>query len=171
MTPWRRRHFYVTYAGYCMRHLYRRIRHLLYWLPAIWNDYWWDGNYVLQLLRHKLAHAAAAFRTQGMSMDAPRDAASMEGAIVLLDRLIADSYIEGDLHVWSQKWGTVVFEPMEDHPGFTRFVGFENEKTPEDRELCHKESCEMDGKHNTLRKADLEEVFATLRDHIDEWWD
>ena len=156
---------------FAIRRLWHRLGYILYWLPRLWRVWWWDGTYVLDILCHALKYNARAFRKWGHLENNEEVAAQIEGAISTLDRLIADAYIKDDLHRWCEKWGDMVWKPCEDHPDYREFVGFENEKTPEDREQCHREGREMDQKHERLRAADMDALFALLKEHLDEWWD
>jgi len=148
-----------------------RISYVLYWLPCLWKVWWWDGTYLLGILIHALAYNAKAFRKWGHLENNEEVAAQIDGVVAALARLIVDAYVSEDLHRWSEKWGEMVWKPCEDHSGYSELVGFENEKTPEDSEQCHKECSEMDDKHLRLRTADLELVFGTLKRELDGWWD
>jgi hypothetical protein len=36
------------------RNIKRGIRSLIYWLPVIWENNWWDYDYMLDLIEHQL---------------------------------------------------------------------------------------------------------------------
>lgn len=154
-----------------MKRFFGRIGYVLYWIPCLWRVWWWDGSYVLDILRHALKYNARAYRKWGHLENRNEVADQIEQAVALLDRLIADAYTDEDLHRWSEKWGDWVWKPCEDRPGFSELVGFENEKTLEDTEQIHKECRAMDEKYNRLRTADMDALFVLLRNRIDEWWD
>jgi hypothetical protein len=154
-----------------MRRFFRRIKNVLYWLPVIWDDYWFDYVYLLKIMRHKLMQMAPAFRDKGMSVDSEDQATEMEEVIAALHRLIENDYCKDDLHTWCEKWGKMVSEPDENRPGWRRFVGFENEHTPEDTEQVHAENRAMCEKEEMLRMADRMAIAHALMFQLEGWWD
>uniref|UniRef100_A0A6M3L6I4 Uncharacterized protein n=1 Tax=viral metagenome TaxID=1070528 RepID=A0A6M3L6I4_9ZZZZ len=153
-----------------MRRLLDRVLYVLYWIPCLWRAWWWDGVYLLDILRHALRYNARAFRRWGHLESNEESAAQMDRAIAVLDRLIADDYASEDLERWSKKWGEATWGRSEEHPDFMR-LGFENEKTDEDRQACRQEALEISAKEDGLRAADMDALLGLLREHLFEWWD
>jgi hypothetical protein len=151
--------------------LFDRLKHVIYWLPVIWRDYWFDHVYLLRILRHKLDDSAEMFRRYGSTEDAPKLAEEMEVVVATLDRLIDDDYIGRDLDAWCKKWGKMICGPLEGHPGWTKFIRLENEHTPEDTAQIYTENRAMYEKHECLRQADLDLVAKAIATQLVGWWD
>ena len=52
---------------YYPKRFIKRIKHLIYWFPVIWKDYWWDDYYLMVFIKHKLINMEYNFRKNGMT--------------------------------------------------------------------------------------------------------
>ena len=74
-----------------LREIKHGIRNLIYWLPVIWKDRWWNDYYIYAILRHKLLNMAEIFEKYSV---AKSNARKMRYAAALLKRLMDDDYLE-----------------------------------------------------------------------------
>jgi hypothetical protein len=70
------------------------IRNIIFWLPVVYLDRWWDHSFLYSILRHKLSQMERGFRLHGMSTNSEKDAKNIKICILLLDRLINNDYID-----------------------------------------------------------------------------
>ena len=65
--------------------LFKRIKHLFYWIPIIWKDYWFDDYYILIMLKHKLKNMAINFKENGMTVSSSKISEEIDELIKLID--------------------------------------------------------------------------------------
>lgn len=68
------------------------IQNLIIWFSIIWNDRWWDYNFLYRIIRFKLIQTEKKTRIVGCHVNAVRDADNIKKCIKLLDRLIENDY-------------------------------------------------------------------------------
>lgn len=144
------------------------IRNIIRWFPVIWQDRDWEDDFIYILLKKKIENMEKSFRSiKALSVNASENADNMRHAIILLDRIINDVYIEEAMKPFYEKYPNYEFElkfkPCEDKPGLKMI----DEDTLEQKKLrykCYEES-------NKLKEKDFDELFNFLREHIREWWD
>jgi hypothetical protein len=68
------------------------VKNIIFWLPIIWKDRWWDHSYIYSILKRKLEQMEYKFKTEGVSIRSKEDAKNMKTCILLLDRLIKEKY-------------------------------------------------------------------------------
>ena len=74
---------------------FRRIKHLLYWLPIIWNDHDWDWGYFLTIVIHKLEAMQKFFQSDdAISADAKNVSEQIQAALVFLRNVDGDVYAD-----------------------------------------------------------------------------
>ena len=84
-----------------------KIRNVFYWLPVIWNDRSWDYCDVLIILRHKLNQMERSARNEWQSDYHFGFADQLLSCIDILNRLIADQYLEEAFAEHDRKWGEI----------------------------------------------------------------
>lgn len=157
-----------------MKRLWYRARNVLRWLPVIWGDRDWDYVYLYEVMRHKLVRMESFIRREGHSMDRDETAGEIAHAIALLDRLIANEYLEEALAPFDTKWGegTMVWESIEGSPA-CRYKGqhFANASTDEEQEQANLEFRERCKESDEAERLDREELFSFIAKNIRGWWD
>ena len=124
------------------------IRNLIYWLPVIWKDRWWDDHYIYAILRHKLLNMAHMFEKYGISTVSKSDAEEMRYAAALLKRLMDEDYLE---NAWPKD---IKIESW-------------REATEEEGDAIRRA-----GRHaDYMKQQDLDTLLEIFRKHIFGWWD
>ena len=143
------------------------VRNLFLWFPIIWNDRWWDHYYLYTILRFKLGLMEEAFREDGHYVGAEKDADNMKDCCTVLDRLIADEYIEEAYKEYEKKWGRIDMKVGSD--GKLDFRS--NVKTDEDKFIAHKEFLDCCKVEYQLEDNDIKELFKIIARNVRKWWD
>lgn len=154
--------------------IFRRIRHLVSWLPIIWADQDWNGDFLMTILNRKLSNMERFFssdRTHLANSDKTR--ARIQYARILTDRILTDEYFSMAFKAHGKKWGEPVYEsiPNEDRPTSTLTISYPNVNTKRDGELCHRDARAAISHSDAMKKQDIDELFATMAKYIQGWWD
>ena len=147
---------------YSIKHLFRSVKRLFYWLPVIWHDRDWDEHFFFIILRHKLKSMEKYFSKNAHFLGMEKEAKRMEICIMLLDRLIAEEYMDIAFKEHEKKWGDFVWESDNLH---------RTKVTPEtkDREWIEAKHCyELE---DYLRQQDISHFCKTISKYVHGWWD
>jgi hypothetical protein len=167
------------------------IAKLWYWFPIIWKDRDWDGDYILEVLKHKLNAQAKYIGDRGFHTDAQLDARRMKLCVKLIQLVQDETYSMEYMDYHKDKtW----FVPCDDGTGNslmeskTLWENFDEyiKKYP----LIYKRVMNGDGAF-TLHGRDEEEIkklvamniahinhdrarkllFKIMGENIEKWWD
>ena len=111
----RRIHLWWEHDGkYLHKEIKWGIQNLIYWFPVIWKDRNWDGNYIYEVLKHKLKSQANYIGRRDLHTRAQQDAKRMRLCVKLIDLCQDEPYSMEymDYHK-DRHW----FTPVEDRPG------------------------------------------------------
>ena len=154
---------------YKIKQFFRCIYNVITWFPIIWGDQQWDQHYFYKILRKKLERMEKFFRSsRAYSIDAEKEADNIHYCIERLDRLIEEDYLSVSLKEFEKvfpdyKW-EMDFQPCKDNPKLYEWIDHD---TPEQTELHKKCYTQAD----LDEQDDLDELFAQIRLHLEEWWD
>ena len=118
------------------------------------KDYWFDHDYLFDMLRDKLKMDALNYRKYGCCINSIKYANQMEYCIGLLDRIIEDDYVLIELKPYEEKWGEL-----------TLTSSFE--KSEEQRK--HFLKCVEKG--DRKKDRDINDLFEHMKTNILYWWD
>jgi hypothetical protein len=144
------------------------VKNLFYYIRVVWEDRDWDQYFLFVLLRHKLKKMEKHFKEEAYHVGAERDAAHMHTCVLLLDRLIEDSYTDTVWKKHEEKWGEMVLDW--DNPDPRMRISREK-VTPETVEQEREESLYLYGHEEYLKKQDIKHLFHLLEKYIQTWWD
>lgn len=63
---------------------------LIYWLPVIWQDRWWDWYFLARIIEHKALRDAPLYRTRGCAEESEGIADELENLAARLRFLMED---------------------------------------------------------------------------------
>lgn len=153
------------------------IENLIKWFPVIWQDRDWDHWFIYKIFHFKLKEVEKLQRKYGNSTSSEKVADQIKLAVLLLDRLIKDEYLENVLKPHEEKWGEseMIFTPIDPTEGDEGMstLDFKVEKAITEEEQAQESKERMIlYKHETkLRQQDLDMVFKHIRKYIEGWWD
>jgi len=148
--------------------MFRRIRHLISWLPVIWRDQDWDWEYLVIILNRKLSNMEAFFGSDMVHlMNSDSTHERVKYARILTDRILADEYFTMAFEAHEKRWGKVMYG-IEGNRFTTDFPGVETER---DAELCARDARVAFAHETAMKKQDIDELFATMAKYIQGWWD
>jgi hypothetical protein len=153
------------------------IRNLLIWFSVIWNDRDWDQWFLYKILQFKLKRMEKLQRKYGNSTNSEKYADQIKLAVLLLQRLIDDNYLQNVLKPHEEKWGEseMIFTPIDPTEGDEGFSTLdfkvENANTEEEKEQEHKERMILYKHSDALKQQDLDLLFKHMRKYIECWWD
>lgn len=79
-----------------IRKIYLDIKSIIYWIPIIKNDRWWDYYFFDILVLYKLKHMREGFLTKGVSVESENIAHELSSVIRELEILIQNDSFEED---------------------------------------------------------------------------
>ena len=152
---------------YIINNIKQGVTNLIKYLPVIWNDRHWDGDYVYLLLHRKLELKEKFFRSGNTyTLDSDGTADEIKLAKEALNRLIEDDYLTEETKEYDEKYGhldILTFEKVEGK-NYSRLV----EQRPEEAIKVFRDACD---RSNKREDADRKFVFNYMRDRIEGWWD
>lgn len=77
-----------------LRNFKNGIQNLYRWFPVIWKDRYWDYTYLLVLIQFKMKLMSKEFRKAQYSDDSIRSADKIGELLIILERMIEDSYYD-----------------------------------------------------------------------------
>lgn len=142
--------------------LIARIRHVLAWLPVIWNDYDWDHVYLWTILQFKLKMMKRHFEHHGVSLDSEQNVLEINACIEALDRMIKDEYlIDEQMEIVDRN--PLEFREDPNRPGLMIL-----KRMPE---ADSKRLAELANKAESMIVSDSRFVTDMMHNHWRSWWD
>lgn len=150
------------------------IQNLIKWFPVIWQDRDWDHWFIYKIFHFKLKQVENLQRNHGISLSSKQLADQIKLAVLLLDRLVKDEYLENVLNPHEKKWGDseMIFTPIKGNEEYSS-LDFKVEKanTKKEIEQENKERMLLYEHERKLREQDLDMLFKHMRKYIEGWWD
>jgi len=150
------------------------IQNIIKWFPVIWQDRDWDHWFILKIFHFKLNEVEKFQRKYGNSVTHEKIADQIKIAILLLDRLIKDEYLENVLKPHEKKWGDseFIFTPIKGNKGYSSLdLKVEKANTEEEKKQESKERSILYKHSDALKQQDLDMLFKHMRKYIEGWWD
>ena len=144
------------------------IMNLIKWCPTIWKDRDWDHEYLYDIMLKKLEFMEDLHRNRAHYEGSELIADQMKKCCELIEALLDKEYNKDGFTKHDKKWGTSFLE--KDGTNYYTFqrkniITDENKKEEQDEfRLCIE-------KERELEQKDKEELFETMKDNIDKWWD
>jgi hypothetical protein len=153
-----------------MKEFLCNVRRVLYWLPIIWSDRWWDSAFLLRVMEAKLRWDAKHYGEHGITCSADRHAKQMLIAAILCKRLRENNYTTP----WDEEAGentsrllSYISSNRKEHDGVVwhSSKGYEADKAlARAADWARKHSDEM-------QKQDIALLCDILRRNVRSWWD
>lgn len=153
-----------------VQNLPSKIYRLLYWLPIIWKDRWYDDSFFLKILEHKLLYNAVRFEKLGLGVTSEDDAKRMRVAAALCKRIYEDNYTtpwDEEAREDSRERFSYMRSNKVERNGVIFYTSQGYEPDPR-RTKMSKWAFE---RKNQMRALDLEELLRIFRKHLFGWWD
>ena len=155
----------------------RQIKHVIEYIPTLWEDRDWDYNYILTLLKYKLQRTRNEI-ARGCGDDEqwikPRTA-EIDEALRLIDKILENNFVEEEQKAHKEKYGNIKIE-----------FGSRNEKTStvsseiyyekyRENEQLQKEASSENMKIYQLEEERIEKAYDDLFNYLSKnmrkWWD
>lgn len=151
------------------------IINIIRWFVIIWQDRNWDHYFIYRIFWYKLVRMEHHIRKHGNHEDADKDSDTIKICIDALDRLIEDDYNKTGFEEHDKKWGRSEFKFSEWKEGDPELKELKIERdkvvTEEDKEQETKEFFKVTDDERNLKEKDLDTLFKTMRENIENWWD
>lgn len=150
------------------------IKNLIKWTPVIWRDRDWDQYFFYVVLHFKLKRMEKLHRNHSHLVNGKKYADQIKLAVLLLDRIIKDNYLENVIEPHEKKWGQsdFVFTPLKDNKNLSSLsIKVEKANTPEEKAKENKERMALYKHSDDLKNQDLDMLFKHIRKYIEGWWD
>lgn len=147
-----------------IKNLPYNIKNIIRWIPVLWNNFDWDSEYLLDIMRFKLSRMEKYFRNDAIIADNEEIAKKISSAIYFIDKLCDGVYEDEAYKKYYDEYpnGTGFYET--EIGGKRHF--FLKPMTQEQRKLFHECTDECD-RFNRYYK---EQLFKTLSE-FQNWWD
>jgi len=147
---------------YIVKQFPRNIKHFFYWLPIIWLDRDWDEHFFFIILRHKLKSMQKYFEKNAHFVGMEKEARRMKICVMLLNRLIAEQYMEIAFKEHEKKWGNFTYD-LNDIK--------RTKVTPETEEQERIEAKRCYELEDHLRQQDIDWLCKIISRYGFGWWD
>ncbi len=87
-----------------IKQLFYNCKRVISWIPTIWEDRSWDYTFMYKILRKKLEEDANFYDSNAVNSDTSWIVKQQRFAIKLLDRIIADDYMEDYEYFKTLSW-------------------------------------------------------------------
>jgi hypothetical protein len=147
---------------------WQNLRHIISWVPILWDDRDWDHSYLLIMMREKLRRMRILQEQHGNGSNRMKYAKEILVAELTLDRLIKDEYLEAEMmdhwkrYEADKRWASKTKEEINGNTYYS---------VPPPSEAERKESMSIYDRQEALRKQDLEYFGRYFAKHVRNWWD
>jgi hypothetical protein len=166
-----------------IRYFLEGVKNIIRWIPTLYHDRDWDGNYVLKILQKKIEFQRKGLVNANRHREIERDNRYMTLALNLLERVREEHYQLECMDYWDN---IISFENVPDnknlksinietrderfdeylskYPSSVRAVIKERGVTDDKKTLCLLVSYYNHNKANKL-------LFRVLEERLPQWWD
>jgi hypothetical protein len=166
-----------------IRYFLEGVKNIIRWIPTIYHDRDWDGNYILKILQKKIEFQRKGLINANRHTEVERDNRYMTLALNLLERVRQEHYQVECVDYWddiisfADVPGKSKLKSIEVETKTERFDEYLN-KYPSSVRAVIKEHGEQDDKkrlcllvsyynHNKANKL----LFRVLEERLAQWWD
>ena len=148
------------------RWFFKRIKHLIYWIPIIWKDYWFDDYYILIILKHKLKDMAINFKENGMTVESSTIAKEIDELIRLIDL-----YHYEDNEIYGNEVEKIYGKDID--PFSTKRVkqGYRSLVSKNRDEKYFEDLRNFMDLNEKRKKILIDRIYKTLAENNGYWWD
>jgi hypothetical protein len=159
------------------------VKNIIRWIPTMYHDRDWDGDYILKILQKKIEHQRKELINANRHMDIDRDNRYMTLALNLLERVRQEHYSLECMDYWDND---MIFDDVPDKPGY-KSIDFEEKwekydeylmKYPSSVRTIIKQHGEQDDKKRLCllvsyynHKKANKILFRVLEENVAHWWD
>lgn len=156
-----------------VRTFYYSVKSLIAYFPIIWKDRDWDHAFFYYLIHKKLKRMENFIRTKGIHAANIKQADEIQVAIEILDRLIANEYLNEALDAHDKKWGEIEMSKSgPDNRGLYTINTKRAKAITEDDIKTEREEVRILYQYaDDIREQDIGSLFKWLAKHIEGWWD
>jgi len=142
---------------------------------VLWKDFDWDYTYILVLLQYKLKRTRKRILDNNIILRSEEVGAQIKHAEDLIQKWFDDDFCKDAQKAHDKKWGEII--------NFTKEVDWNGRKvhqldiqranvtTEEEKAQEEQEQRAIWNRQEYERQQCLDEIFAHIRKHIQEWWD
>ena len=181
-TAWDRNTLYGK-LHWRIRYFFYGVKNIIRWIPTMYHDRDWDGDYILKILQKKIEHQRKELVNANRHMNIDRDNRYMTLALNLLERVRQDHYGLECMDYWDDN---ISFDDILDnsnlksieiettnerfseylnkYPSSVRAITKEYGVIEDKKTLCLKVSYYNHNKANKL-------LFRVLEEKLAQWWD
>lgn len=162
-----------------MKRFFRRIKRVIDWMPVLWDLYEWGYDGLYLVMAQHLDGMESVIRN-GRSVDAAKTADQISYAIGLLNRLIADDFLEIATEPLHEKWGDGEMQwrdfdgdsPFDDDD-LVEYIGvkYPNAETEEDQLRAEAEFRVAYKEADETQDMTRKELFKHIGICLPGWWD
>ena len=160
---------------YWVRDLPYNISKMFQWFPIIWKDRDWDFLFLLLLIQYKLGRMRRGmFNDLCCSEDIEKITLSIKQCEDAITRLTScgSSYIEQELTAHEAKWGSITHEVIDlANENLSQLDIYSPKARKEGKEAIERDEIHKIYDLETVRRQDdLDLLFNTMKNNIQNWW-
>ena len=165
-----------------IRYFLEGVKNIIRWIPTIYHDRDWDGNYILKILQKKIEFQRQELINSNRHTDINRDNRDMTIVLNLIERVNEGFYgveyldyseskfrfepIEGDDEYYTMEQD-VISENYDEY--IKKYQSSVRKVLKEKPDLDKKDLCFWVARHNEEKAHDL--LHRMLKERIRYWWD
>ena len=142
---------------------WRSVKHVVSWMPFLWDDRDWDHVYAWRMHREKLKRMRKHHEREKLIADWAKVSFEIFQAERMLTRLIDDAYTDADWDAHTAKYGSI-WDRKIYHPDGT--IELPGNPDP----ACGEDVRRIGDKHEAMVQADLDALGQHMAKYCRGWW-
>ena len=148
-----------------MKNFFWNIKRIVKWLPILWNNFDWDGEFLFEIMAIKLKFMEDHFYNDASGVGQRKESHKIKIARILCERIVNDEYYNRALFPVELKWGKLIF--TKHGLGTT----FENVKDDTEYLMAHDDDWRAIMKSERQKIADIKYLFSHMSKYVQGWVD
>lgn len=161
--------YYIRIPFSKIRWFFRCLYRSLIWAKFGWDNYDWDGDYLIKTIKFKLDLLEKGLKRDLDFGGKEKTLKQIHTCFLLCKRLVDDAYGDYYSKKIEEKYGELCFRTEKTEDGSMRVLRRNNE-TPESREQEFKEIKKLCEYEKRMQQQDKDLLFKIINKHIDSWW-
>jgi hypothetical protein len=158
-----------------IRYFFLKIRMVLRWVPATWEDRDWEGSNVLYILIQKLRFQRDSLVKNDQAGNIDRINAEMTECIELLEKVCNEweFYEQPALDAHYLKWtnNTHRYLPVDENGKYLKYSEIFSHLSEAERVIERNEFAAARKLAENQRQKDMKRAFKIISERVDYWWD
>jgi hypothetical protein len=149
-----------------IKHIPYNIKTILQWSKILWNNFDWEGNFLLEIIEYKLKRMKKYFETASITTEETYSEMieKISDCLYAVDQLCSDEYNDKIFEDHYNKYPLEILKEKSE----TGNIIYKMKSMGKDEKAEFKKLTKISNQKN---KELRHQLFDTMRDYYDNWWD